>query len=290
MKTKSLKIFAIIIFIGIIAAIVACMLTGMVKGPAITEQDFHYSVTYQLDGETKTLDGVYRFNFSHTGSGSSPLERYYEGTYLTKTSEYHPAAYTIAEKDGLELCIVTIFSDRYLMNDADGVTIVYDPYLAVMDNEGIEYTEEEYLEKFDAELISWQLPEPVENSFVFVGFSHLHDGSMVAMLMVGALVILACMIFIKREKTVPLKGMDKVSAAFNVLIAVLVIPFMTVVTWLSQITMSTENWGFQVMLCIPAFTAFSIAASLSLRRRGFAKTGFFIQFIGPALFAISLFM
>ena len=286
MKNKSLKILALILAVGLAAAVVACMLTGMVKAPTITEHDFQYSVTYKLDGETKTLNGVYRCNFADTGKGSAPLYRYYEGTYLTKTSEYHPAAYTIAEKDGLELCIVTIFSDRYLMNDADGETIIYEPYLAVMDREGMEYTEEEYLGKFDAELVSWQLPEPVVNSFVFVGFSHLYDGSMVAMLIVGLLVILACMIVMKRDKTVPYKGLDKVSVVLNVILAVVAIPFLTVVIWLSQVAMSTTAWNFQVMLCVPAITAFSIAASLSLRRKGFTKAGFFIQFVGPVLFGL----
>ena len=289
MKVKSLKVPAIIIAIGLVAAIVASLLTGMVKAPAVSEHDFPYSVTYTLNGETQTFEGVYRCRFLSTGDGTDPLERYYEGSYLNITSEYHPAAYTIAQEDDLELCIVTIFSNKYLMGDTKGVpeaTFLYDPYLAVMDQDGMEYTEEEYLEKFDAELISWEQPQPVENTFRFVGFSCLHDNSMIAMLIVGILVILACMIFVKRNKSVPYKALDKISVILNFIMTLAVIPFATVTAWFMQIAVSSDAFGYQLFLCIPAATAFTVAASIALRRKGFTKAGFFVQFAGPALFAI----
>ena len=39
---------------------------------------------------------------------------------------------------------------------------------------------------------------------------------------------------------------------------------------------------------IPALTAFTVAASIALRRIQFTKTGFFIQFVGPSLFVMPL--
>ena len=93
-----MKTPAIILAIGLILCVVASMLTGIVKVPAITEHDFPYSVTYTLNGETQTFEGVYRCRFISTGEGTDPLERYYEGSYLKLTSEYHPAAYTIAQR------------------------------------------------------------------------------------------------------------------------------------------------------------------------------------------------
>ena len=287
MKNNSLKIPAILMTVGLVLAILVSALTGMVKEPVITDQDFHYSVTYQLEGETKTFEGVYNCRFTSVGNGTNPLARYYEGTYLTVSSENHPAAYTIAEKDGLELCIVTIFSNAYLMGEPES-GFPYDPYLAVMDPDGMEYTEEEYLSLFDAELISWQLPEPAENSFKFAGFSYLHEDSMIALLIVGVLILVASMICVKRDKSMPYKALDKVSILFNILIAVAFIPFVALTAWLSQIFMSGSEWTYQLELCIPAITAFSVAASLSLRRKGFGKPGFFIQFVGPVLFALLL--
>lgn len=289
MKKNPLKLPAIILAVGFILCIVASMLTGIVKAPVITEHDFPYSVTYTLDGETQTFEGLYRCQFISTGEGTDPLDRHYEGSYLNLTSEYHPAAYTIEEKDGLELCIITIFSNKYLMGDSKGepeATLIYEPYLAVMDQDGMEYDDPETLSKFDAQIISWELPEPVENSFQFLKFSHLHDNSMFAMLIVGILVIMACMIFVKRDKTIPYQVLDKISIVLNFIVVLVVIPIATGAIWFSQIVASSNEFSFQLMLCIPVFTAFSVAASISLRRKGFTKAGFFVQLVTPAMIAL----
>ena len=288
MKNKSLRLPAIILAVGLVMAVAASLLTGIVTAPEITDHDFPFTVTYQLDGNTMTLEGVYSCRFTSTGNGTDPLDRHYEGQHLSNPSEEHPAAYTIAQKDGLELCIVAIFSDRYLMGEADGAACHYDPYLAVIDGEGYEYEDEESLSRFDARIVDWDYPEPVDNSFRFVGFSVLHDVSMFAMLAVGILVILACMILVKRDKSVPYKALDKVSIVINFVICFAAIPFITFVTTLMQITVSGDELAYQIMLCVPALTAFTVAASIALRRTQYTKSGFFIQLIGPMLFALAL--
>ena len=53
-----------------------------------------------------------------------------------------------------------------------------------------------------------------------------------------------------------------------------------------QIFMGGEEVAYQMSMCVPALTAFTVAASVSLRRRGFTKSGFFLQFIGPVLFVL----
>lgn len=285
MKNKTLKIPAIILIVGFIAAIAAYLLTGILKMPTITEQDFNYSVTYKLDGETKTYEGIYRCQFEFVGEGVDPLERYYDGVYLTNPDDEYGAAHRIAQKDGLELCIVNIFSNEYLMGDGEEEGIE-DPYLAVYDKEGFEYVDIEMLEKFDAELVSWENPEPIENSFVFAGFARLHSDSMVAMLFVALLVIVACMILVKRDRRVPYKALDTVSVVFNYIIVLAAIPFITLVVGLMPIYVSGEEIIYQIDLCVPAITAFTVAASIALRRKGFTKSGFFVQWIGPLLFAL----
>lgn len=286
MNNKSLKIPAIILAVGLIMAIVASLLTGIVKVPVITEHDFPFTVTYRLDGEAKTLEGIYRGRFVSTGKGTDPLNRYYEGEHLSSPEQKHPATYTIAEKDGLELCIIVILSARDLMGDGDGISCHYDPYLAVLDSEGVEYSDEETLSQFDAEIIDWVYPESVGNSFRFAGFSGLHDGSMFAMLAVGILTMLACMIFVKRDKTVPYRALDKVSIVMNFVISLAVIPFLTLIAAMLQITMSGDEFVYQLFLSFPAITAFTVAVSIALRRVRFTKTGFFIQFAVPVLFAL----
>ena len=290
MKNKSLKIPAIIIAIGLVLSLAAYLLTGIIKKPVITEHDFHYAATYKLDGETKTIEGIYRVRFEFTGEGTEPLERYYEGFYLSEPTAGKPEFHTISKKDDLELCIVFIFTDDYLMGDggpgeeySDAIT---EPYLAVYDREGYEYSDSEMLGKFDAELLSWEIPQPIENTFVFSGFSRLHDGSMLSMLLVGILVIVACMIFVKRDKAVPYKVLDKVSVVLNFLVGFVAVPFITAVAYLMGIYASGDEIIYQIDRCVPAIAVFGIAASLSLRRKGFTRTGFLIQFIGPVLFVI----
>ena len=280
MKSQSLKLPSIIMAIGLVLCLVASLFAGIMKEPVITEHDFNYAATYRLNGETKTLEGVYSVRYISTSEGN---DRYYEGFYPAEPEAVVPEYHTIAEKDGLKLQVVFIFSQDYLMGDGDRDTIT-EPYLAAYDTMGVEYTDMETLEVFEAELLSWEEPQPIENTFVFSGFSRLYTGSMLAMLAVGLLVIVACMIFVKRDKTIPYKLLDKLSIALNCVVCFAAIPIITFITTLLQITMSGDDLMYQIFLCIPALTAFTVAASVSLRRKGFTKTGFFLQFIGPVLF------
>ena len=290
MKHQSLKIPSIIIAIALALCLIVCFAAGVIKSPTITEHDFNYAATYQIDGETNTIEGVYRVRFISTGEGSDPHYRYYEGHYLSDPNSSEPENHIIAQKDGLELRVVFIFNDDFLMGDGEAGETYYDaipePYLAAYDNMGVEYSDMETLEKFGAELISWQMPQPIENSFRFSGLVMLHSSSMLLMLLVGILAIVACMIFVKRDKTIPYTALDKVSVVFNFLVALMALPFMTLVVALMPIYVSGDELTYKLDLCIPAITALSVAASLSLRRKNRSVTGFCAQFVGPVLFAI----
>ena len=63
MKVKSLKLPVIIFVVGLVLTLAASLFANIVLTPTITEHDFHYSVTYKLNGETKTLAGVYKCRF-----------------------------------------------------------------------------------------------------------------------------------------------------------------------------------------------------------------------------------
>ena len=293
MKIKSLKIPAIIIVIGLALSLAASLFTNIILTPTVTEHDFNYSVTYKLGGETKTLEGVYKCRFDGYSEGENPRDRYYTGEYTIDGQTTLSHTYTIAQKDGAELYIVTLFNDCYLMGDTkdmDYEPFLEEPYLEALDKEGYPYDEAEIPSEFTAQIISWEYPEPIENTFVFSGFSILHVGSMAAMLLVGLLVIIACIIFAKRDKTVPYKVLDKLSVVLNCVICFVAIPFITFTTALLQITMSGDELIYQIYLCIPALTAFTVAASVALRRNGFTKTGFFVQFVGPVLFFVPVFL
>ena len=285
MQIKRLRTPAIIISVGFILCIVVSLFTCIVKEPTITEHDFHFSVVYKLDGETKTLDGVYRSQYHGYGSNYDPLERFFRGSFLHVDSD----GYTIAQKDGFDLRIVVIFSDARLMGDAEEDDYHQEPYLAVFDQQGNEYDYYEYTGVFQAEIVDWTYPEPVKNTFVFTGFSVLHNTSMLAMTLVGVLTIPLCAIFVKQDKTVSYKALDKFSVVLNFLVGFVSLPFFIVVAWMLALAMRIDTLRYQMYFCLPAFIAFSVAASISLRRKGFTKAGFFIQLVGPGLFALDMF-
>lgn len=292
MKLKSLKIAALILSIGLVLTVIVCLCTNIILTPAVTEHEFSYSVTYKLNGETKTIEGVYKCTYEGFNEGNHPRDRYYSGEFIVDGQKTPSHTYTIAEKDGAELYIVTLFNDYYLMNDtkSEGYEpFLDDPYLESIDQDGCEILPEDRPAEFTAEILRWEHPEPIENKFTFDRFSLMHVESMLAMLAVGLLSILACIIFVRKDNSVSYNILDAFSIVLNCVACIFAIPFITVTTALFQLTMSTDGILYQIYLCIPVLTAFTVAASIALRRKGFRKTGFFLPFIGPMIYIVLLF-
>ena len=283
MKCKGLKIPTIIIAIGIIVAIAVGLLVSMQKMPTVTKQDFDFSITYKLDGETKTLDGVYSCRFTgFGGNGVDPLCRYYEGTYKVEGEDDGDRCFTIAEKDGYELYIVALLNDAYLMGDVENDSYNSyneEPTLEAEDKDGNQYDETNLPDVFDAEIVSFEYPEPVENTFRFSGFSGLHAVSTGVMILVGILTLILCMIFVKKGEGVEYRILDKFGIALNFAAMLFVLPIIYIAAVFVQAYKVGPDWLYQAYLCIPQIIPFSIAASVSLRRKGFRKIGFFIQFL-----------
>ena len=284
MKNKTLTLPSIIISIGLVVALVGCLLTSMQFKPAVTEQDFNYSVTYKIDGETKTFNGVYTCRFTgFGGAGVDPLARYYNGVYTVDGESTESRSYAIAEKDGCVLEIITLFDDNYLMGDNQEEYELVDPCLEAIDAEGYQYGEDELPAEFDAEIISWEYPEPIENSFYFTGFAGLYAVSTGAMVLVGILTLILCMIFVRKSDGVEYRALDKIGIALNFAAVLFALPIIYIASVFVQAYPTGPDWLYQAYLCIPQIIPFSIAASLSLRRKGFRKSGFFIQFLAPAV-------
>lgn len=290
MKNKSLKLPMIMIAIGLIIAIAASLLVSIQKAPTVTNQDFDFSVTYKLDGETKTINGVYSSRFTgFGGNGVDPLCRYYEGTYKVAGENDGDRCFTIAEKDGYKLYIVVLFNDCYLMGDEKNESYdsyVEEPILEVEDKDGNQYDGTEMLDVFDAEIVSFEYPEPIENTFCFAGFSGLYDTSTGAMTLIGIFTLILCMILVKKGASVEYGVLDKIGIALNFAAMLLVLPIIYIAAILIQAYPTGPNWIYQAYLCIPQIIPFSIAASLSLRRNGFRKSGFVIPFLAPAIVVI----
>ncbi len=291
MKNKALKTLALILGIGLILCVVAHLTISVLLKPTITEHDFHYSVTYQVNGETKTLHGIYRCKFEGYEGGEEPYARYYSGEYIYDGQPTESHTYTIAELDGAELYIVAVFNEAYLMGDTKHLDYDYmlnDPYLEAVNKEGYAFEEGQMPKEFTSELISWDYPEPIENAFTFAGFSILHFGSLLITTAIGLLAIVACLIFVTKDQNVAYKVLDKLSILVNFAACFLAIPFMAICTSFLLLVMENNDVLYQIYLCLPALTAFCVAASIAFRRNGYTKTGFFLPFIGPAVFIVPM--
>ena len=284
MNSKKMKLPIIILVIGLILAVASCFFTGIMKEPTIKDHAFDYSVTYSVDGEVKTHKGSYQCSFIGHDGHDDPTIRLYDGVHKVDGNVSESSWFTVAHKEGVELSLIINLDADYLMGDPDKYEYVSDnkaPYLEAIDAEGYSV---EISEVFDAEIISWEYPEPIENSFEFVGFSRLYSVSMFVMILIGFLTIIACVIFVKKNADVSYKILDKLSIIANFIIVIAAIPFITVAIFFFPIVMDSASLMYQIYLCIPALIAFTIAASVALRRKGFTKSGFFVQFVFPVLF------
>lgn len=284
MNITKMKLPLIIIATGLILAVLSCFFTGIMKEPTIKDHEFDYSITYRLDGEIKTYEGGFKCSFDGHDGHDDPTLREYVGVHTKNGNILDSISFTVAQKDGVELSIVADLDAAYLMGDPDKYE--YEPgndvpYLDAVDSEGYGVEVSDF---FDAEIISWEYPEPIKNSFEFVGFSRLYAVSMLVMLLVGVLTIIACVIFVKKNADVSYNSLDKLSNIANFIIGIVAIPFITIVVFFFPLVMDSSSIMYQIYLCIPALTAFTIALSVALRRKGFTKSGFFVQFVFPVLF------
>ena len=290
MKNSCMKLPIIILVVGLILAIASCFFTGIIKEPTIKEHEFDYSVTYRIGSETKTYEGTFRCSFVGHDGDDDPTLRLYDGVHTKDGNELGALWLTVAQKEDVELLMAVGLDAAYLMGDPDKYEYVHgndDPYFEAIDAEGYAV---EVSEKFDAEIISWEYPEPIENSFRFSGFSRLYVVSMLVMLAIAFLTVLACLIFVKKDPDANYKALDIISIIANFAITFMTIPFLTIVIFFFPLTMDAESLLYQIFLCVPALTAFTIAASIALRRKGFAKSGFFVQLVCPVLFFATIFV
>ena len=96
--------------------------------------------------------------------------------------------------------------------------------------------------------------------------------------------LLVCMILIKRDREITGGVLNKVSVVLNFLIMLVAFPFILICSALTEIVADASLMQ-QFVYLSPALTAAGVAASVALRRCGFRKASFFVQFIGFIAFA-----
>ena len=151
--------------------LVAHVLTGCgltVPRPEIKEGEFNFSVTYEFNGETKTVSGIYACKYAGISWAlDGGAHRSWEG-YIKGEIEDRTVIGTTENGDTIELVLALI--PEYFMDDfVEGYHEIPAPYISitVIDDEGMGaiLDPDEVEECCGARIISYEYDEPIENSF-----------------------------------------------------------------------------------------------------------------------------
>lgn len=287
MKSKKMFFPVVVICAAVLLTAIYSVLSGIAMKPTITEQEFAFSVTYELDGEIKTLEDTYSVHYDRNDGYNNTKTRVYVGK-MSSTNE-DSSFFVLKKDDSGRIELNTRLYPDYLMGDSeydyfeDGS---FEPYISYYDLEEIEYTDEETLAEHGVKLISYEYPTPIENSFVFSHISILDSGVVLPALLFSFLAWLIILIRVKKDEDYIRKPIDTVSTLFNFLVCFVLLPYFTICAWLLDALGDNESLFNQIFYFIPAITVLGVAASLALRRKQYGVAALLVQFIGPAIFGI----
>lgn len=294
MKRKKLFLPAMILVVTVIAMFLFAIINGITKKPVITEKEFPFAITYQINGEMVEIKDVYKCSFDGIGGFASHKERNYIGNILGSEDGKNVNNYIIYQDEKGVITLETNMYPDYLMGDAkydyytDGV--YYRPCMVYKDYEGRDYAKGFEISEYNTKIISWKYPEPIENTFKFSHISGLTGKSMIVITAIAFIAVLASIFLVKKESDVVYTRLDKIAVVGSFVMGLLVIPFSSYVVYLSDIVGVSADLMGQITYCIPAMMTLGLAASISLRRKGYRKAGFVSLLISLSLFAVIMFI
>lgn len=275
-----------IILVVYLAATLALLLLGYsVQSPKVALQEFPFTITYTLQGQTETISDVYVVEYIRTEKYIGDDAVAWFG-YIKDHNRLEPDWYSIADLDGKAFSVNLNIEPGYLMGDPNCAGMEAVPSLSCYSFDGtndIIVTDPAELEQLGFTLVSWEYPEPIENRFSFGGISLSSEGTMLTAA-IAVIALLACVILIKRDREITGGVLNKVSVVLNFLIMLVAFPFILICSALTEIVADASLMQ-QFVYLSPALTAAGVAASVALRRCGFRKASFFVQFIGFIAFA-----
>lgn len=288
-KNKKLFLPAVIIAVAVAVTVIYSLISSIALKPTVTKGEFPFSITYELDGKTVTIEDVYKVNYVKNAGYADTKSRVYEGE-LESTGE-DDTLYTLKkDKNGrVELC--THFYADYLMGDSEYDYFddkAFEPRIYYYDASETEYHDEETLSSQGVKLVSFKYPTPIKNSFVFSHLSYFSGAVVLPTLLIALLTLIATIIFVKKEKELKYKAIDIVSIVFNFIIGTVYMGFVTILALLIDIEGGGPELYYQIIYFIPAVSLLCIAASVALRRKGYGKSSLITGFIGPVIFTLYL--
>ena len=289
MKNKKLLLPAIILAVAVFAIAVCSVLSSIAKKPAVTEGEFPFSITYELDGETVTIRDVYKVHYAGNGGYADTKHRTYVGE--VESLGKNQTVYMLKEDGQTRIELWTHFYPDHMMGDPDGDHFeeeAFEPKIYYYDAQENEFHDEETLAAQGVKLIGYEYPTPIENSLVFSHFSYLSASVVPLLLLVAAAALVAILIFVKKEKDLQYKPIDVVSIVLNWLVGTLYLAFVSILSMLIDVDGGNPDFYYQMLYFIPSFSLLCVAASIALRRKGYGVVSLITGLIGPAVFGVYL--
>lgn len=289
MKNKKLFLPTIILAVAILATVVYLLISSIALKPTVTEGEFPFSITYELDGERVTVEDVYKVKYVRNDGYADTKSRVYAGEL--ESSGEDATLYMLKKDENTRVELWTHFYADYLMGDTEYDYFddeAFEPKIYYYDANETEYHDEETLAAQGVKLISFKYPEPIKNSFVFSHLSYFSGSNVPLTLLIALLALLVTIIFVRKEKELKYKAVDIISIVFNWIIGTVYMGFVTILALLIDIEGGGPELYYQIMYFIPAVSVLCIAASVALRRKGYGKSSLIAGFIGPVIFALYL--
>jgi hypothetical protein len=288
MKNKKLFLSTVILVVAIFVIAVYSVVSSLAFKPTVTEKEFPFSITYELDGETVTVEDVYKVRYVRE-DGNTDKYRVYVGEIGDSGEEN--TNYTLKQDQNTRIELWTHLYPDYLMGDTECDYFdeePFEPRIYYYDAEEQEYSDEETLLAQGVKLISFEYPTPIENSFVFSHVSYFSGAVVLPILLISLLALIATIIFVRKEKELKYKAIDIVSIILNFVIGFTLLPFVTILALLIDINGGSPEFYYQVLYFVPAFSVLCVAASVALRRKGYGVKSLITELIGPVVFIVYL--
>lgn len=289
MKNKKLFLPTIILAVAVVAIAVYSFISIIALKPTVTEGEFPFSITYELDSERVTIQDVYKVNYIKNDKDNNHKGRVYVGKRLSSGED--DTVFLLKQDENSRIELWTHFYADYLMGDPEYDYFdenAFKPKIYYYDSEETEYDDEETLAAQGVKLISFEYPTPIENSFVFSHLSYFSGTVVIPTLLIALLSLLATIVFVKKEKELKYKAVDIVSITLNFIIGIVYMGFVTVLALLIDIEGGGPDLYYQITYFIPSVSLLCIAASVALRRKGNSVKSFIAELIGPAIFGLYL--
>ena len=197
MRSKRLFLPTIILIAALVMTMVSVLIAGIALKPEITESEFPFSITYELDGETITINDVYKVRYEED---KTYKHRMYVGEICDK--EEDNTYYTLKKEETGRIELWTHFYADYLMGDPEYDYFddeAFEPRIYYYDVNETEFHDEETLLKHGVKLVSFEYPEPIENSLSFSHFVFPESEVVFPSIIIAFLAWLATLIFVKTD-------------------------------------------------------------------------------------------